>query len=349
MALSLRFDDTRLERIKCSPSQVELQRLKKSESQSAGHPIVSSTLAGRGTLGAFDLGRRHLKNTISHPQHVQLRRAASVVTGVNLLAQQVPGESFAPQFDCQSHTLANCSHVTSCRELLSFFEQHRTTRMMIQRRSAPPISVGPDQHQMMAHGMRRAGTQSLHRRCPAALPARHISAAVQSRCFACSAVDGAQTAAADLAVEGTLANAMPPFHLAFPVHDVAAARDFYGEKLGCPEGRSARTWVDYSLYGHQIVCHHVEGYEASKSANAVDGDAVPVPHFGLALSVPQFHELAERVANAGIKFVIEPHLRFEGQPGEQYTMFFTDQSGNALEFKAMTKPENLYAKYAVDT
>jgi extradiol dioxygenase family protein len=140
---------------------------------------------------------------------------------------------------------------------------------------------------------------------------------------------------------------MPPFHLAFPVHSIDAARDFYGGKLGCPEGRSAKTWVDYSLYGHQIVCHHVQGYEAASSANAVDGDAVPVPHFGLALSVSQFHELARRVQDSGITFIIEPHLRFEGQPGEQFTMFFQDASGNSLEFKAMTKPENLFAKYTV--
>lgn len=93
-------------------------------------------------------------------------------------------------------------------------------------------------------------------------------------------------------------------------------------KLGCPEGRSAATWVDYSLYGHQLVCHAVPGYSAAASANAVDGDPVPVPHFGLCLTVPQFHDLAARVKGAGIAFVIEPHVRFRGQPGEQWTMFF---------------------------
>lgn len=140
---------------------------------------------------------------------------------------------------------------------------------------------------------------------------------------------------------------MPPFHLAFPVSNLEDTKSFYGSLLGCPEGRSAAGWVDYNLFGHQIVCHHVKGYNASASANAVDGDPVPVPHFGLALSVEQFHILADRVKQAGVNFVIKPHLRFAGQPGEQWTMFFKDPSGNALEFKAMTKPENLFAKYYV--
>ncbi|CAL8469440.1 g8981 [Coccomyxa elongata] len=141
---------------------------------------------------------------------------------------------------------------------------------------------------------------------------------------------------------------LQPFHLAFPVRNVAEAKEFYGSKLGCPEGRSASTWVDYSLFGHQIVCHEIKGYNASSTANAVDGDPVPVPHFGLALGVEQFHELAERVQKAGINFILEPHLRFKGQPGEQWTMFFKDPSGNSLEFKAMTNPENLFAKYYVE-
>jgi extradiol dioxygenase family protein len=106
--------------------------------------------------------------------------------------------------------------------------------------------------------------------------------------------------------------------------------------------------VDYNFYGHQIVCHLVDGYIASASANAVDGDPVPVPHFGLALSVEQFFELAERVRQARIAFIIEPHLRFQGAPGEQWTMFFKDSSGNSLEFKAMTNPANLFAKYHVE-
>ncbi|DBB09809.1 TPA: hypothetical protein ACH3X3_001429 [Trebouxia sp. C0006] len=142
-------------------------------------------------------------------------------------------------------------------------------------------------------------------------------------------------------------SAMPPFHLAFPVNDLEQTKSFYGSLLGCPEGRSAAGWVDYNLFGHQIVCHQVKGYNANASANAVDGDPVPVPHFGLALSVQQFHDLAERVKQADVQFVIQPHLRFKGQPGEQWTMFFKDPSGNALEFKAMTTPENLFVKYYV--
>mmetsp|Transcript_38190 Transcript_38190/g.68491 ORF Transcript_38190/g.68491 Transcript_38190/m.68491 type:complete len:217 (-) Transcript_38190:136-786(-) len=140
----------------------------------------------------------------------------------------------------------------------------------------------------------------------------------------------------------------PVFHLAFPVRDLDEAKAFYGEKLNLLEGRSAATWVDYSLFGHQIVCHEIKGYSASASANAVDGDPVPVPHMGLAMSKAQFDELADKVRNAGIPFVIEPHLRFAGQPGEQWTMFFKDPSGNALEFKAMSHPENLFARYYVE-
>mmetsp|Transcript_1404 Transcript_1404/g.3616 ORF Transcript_1404/g.3616 Transcript_1404/m.3616 type:complete len:226 (-) Transcript_1404:68-745(-) len=142
--------------------------------------------------------------------------------------------------------------------------------------------------------------------------------------------------------------AAPVFHLAFPVRDLSEAKVFYGGKLGLQEGRSAATWVDYSLYGHQIVCHEVKGYSAATSANDVDGDPVPVPHMGLAMSKGQFDELAVRVREAGIQFIIEPHLRFQGQAGEQWTMFFKDPSGNALEFKAMSHPENLFAKYYVE-
>lgn len=139
-----------------------------------------------------------------------------------------------------------------------------------------------------------------------------------------------------------------PFHFAFPVHDLAVAKDFYGNVLGCVEGRSSAKWQDYSLHGHQIVAHWVgEHYRGADYYNPVDGDEVPVPHFGLALTVSQFHELAERLREHGVKFIIEPHLRFQGMPGEQWTMFFKDPSGNNLEFKAMTHPENLFAKYNV--
>lgn len=144
------------------------------------------------------------------------------------------------------------------------------------------------------------------------------------------------------------APAPPPFHLAFPVSDVDLARDFYIGALGCTEGRSAERWVDFSLFGHQIVAHQVDGFDAGASHNDVDGDPVPVPHFGLALTVEQFHALAARMRKAGVAFEIEPHLRFRGQPGEQWTCFVRDTAGgNALEFKALTTPENLFAKYRV--
>ena len=140
-----------------------------------------------------------------------------------------------------------------------------------------------------------------------------------------------------------------PFHYAFPVHDLELAKDFYGRILGCQEGRSSAKWQDYSLHGHQIVAHWVgNDYRCIDYYNPVDGDEVPVPHAGLALTVEQFHELADRVKAAGVEFIIEPHLRFKGMPGEQWTMFFKDVSGNNLEFKAMTKPENLFAKYNVE-
>ena len=137
---------------------------------------------------------------------------------------------------------------------------------------------------------------------------------------------------------------LPPFHLAFPVDDLAAARRFYGELLGCPEGRSADEWIDFDLYGHQIVAHLVPEQVRRRSTNEVDGEHVPVPHFGLVLSMPQWRDLAERLQQAGTDFVIAPTIRFEGQAGEQATMFLLDPAGNALEFKAMANPANLFAK-----
>lgn len=137
---------------------------------------------------------------------------------------------------------------------------------------------------------------------------------------------------------------MPPFHLAFPVDDLAAAREFYGRLLGCPEGRSAEEWVDFDLYGHQIVAHHAPDLVQRRISNPVDGKDVPVPHFGLVLAMTQWKELAERLQKAGTEFVIEPTIRFEGQAGEQATMFFLDPAGNALEFKAMADPAKLFAK-----
>jgi extradiol dioxygenase family protein len=137
---------------------------------------------------------------------------------------------------------------------------------------------------------------------------------------------------------------LPPFHLAFPVDDLAAARRFYSELLGCPEGRSAEEWVDFDLYGHQIVAHLAPNQVRRRSTNEVDGEQVPVPHFGLVLAMDQWKELAGRLEAAGTDFVIAPTVRFEGQPGEQATMFLLDPAGNALEFKAMANPANLFAK-----
>jgi extradiol dioxygenase family protein len=134
-----------------------------------------------------------------------------------------------------------------------------------------------------------------------------------------------------------------PFHLAFPVHDLAAARRFYGD-LGCPEGRSADDWVDFNLYGHQIVAHLAPDEVGHRATSQVDGDAVPVRHFGVVLSPEAWQALADRLTGAGTKFVIEPHVRFRGEVGEQATMFFLDPSGNALEFKAFGDPSRLFAK-----
>ena len=135
----------------------------------------------------------------------------------------------------------------------------------------------------------------------------------------------------------------PRFHLAFPVHDLAAARRFYGEVLGCPEGRSAEHWVDFDLYGHQVVAHRTD--EAThRVTNPVDGDDVPVPHFGLLLAPDDWRALADRLRTAGVDFVIEPHTRFAGEPGEQSTMFVLDPSGNALEFKAFADDSMVFAR-----
>lgn len=128
---------------------------------------------------------------------------------------------------------------------------------------------------------------------------------------------------------------LPPFHLAIPVDDLAAARAFYGELLGCPEGRSAEQWVDFDFFGHQLVCHVSANAPGRGAAtNPVDGHDVPVPHFGAVLGMDAWHALAEHLRAAGVEFVIEPHVRFEGQPGEQATMFLLDPSGNAIELKA---------------
>ena len=137
---------------------------------------------------------------------------------------------------------------------------------------------------------------------------------------------------------------LSPFHLAFPVHDLAQARRFYGEMLGCPEGRSADDWVDFNFYGHQIVAHLAPDAAGGAQLNAVDGHGVPVRHFGIVLPMADWEALAERLARLGQKFVIEPYIRFKGQPGEQATMFFLDPSGNAVEIKAFADITRLFAK-----
>jgi extradiol dioxygenase family protein len=136
----------------------------------------------------------------------------------------------------------------------------------------------------------------------------------------------------------------PRFHLAFPVHDLDEARAFYGGVLGCPEGRSAPDWVDFDFFGPQIVAHLIPLPGVSEGANEVDGEQVPVRHFGLILTPCKFKEISENLAAKKIRFLIEPQTRFSGQPGEQLTMFVTDPSGNALEFKAFADEAMIFAK-----
>ncbi|CAG9187343.1 VOC family protein [Cupriavidus pinatubonensis] len=137
---------------------------------------------------------------------------------------------------------------------------------------------------------------------------------------------------------------VPPFHLAFPVHSLASAREFYGELLGCPEGRSSDAWIDFNFYGHQIVAHLSPEECGHRGTSAVDGDNVPVRHFGVVLSMEAWQAAADKLTAAGVEFIIEPHVRFKGQVGEQATMFFLDPSGNALEFKAFADMSSLFAK-----
>jgi extradiol dioxygenase family protein len=144
---------------------------------------------------------------------------------------------------------------------------------------------------------------------------------------------------------------LAPFHLAIPVHDIEAAREFYGNVLGFARGRSDTRWTDWNFRGHQLVTHQVGdgtarppgGMDGAGGTNPVDGHEVPVPHFGLVLSVPEFKDLAAKLEAAGTDFVIKPYVRFEGQPGEQWTMFFLDPSGNALEFKGFADLGQLFA------
>ena len=133
-----------------------------------------------------------------------------------------------------------------------------------------------------------------------------------------------------------------PFHFAFIVNDLASTRRFYGEVLGCPEGRSTDTWVDFDFFGNQISAHTSGTVAATEKTGKVDGIAVPMPHFGAVLEWDQFQSLAARIRTAGVAFVIEPRIRYEGQPGEQATMFLHDPSGNALEFKSFKHPEHVF-------
>jgi extradiol dioxygenase family protein len=135
-----------------------------------------------------------------------------------------------------------------------------------------------------------------------------------------------------------------PFHLAFPVTSLDKARAFYGGLLGCPEGRSAPDWVDFDFYGHQIVAHLSPDEAGHRNTNAVDGENVPVRHFGLVLSMAEWEALSQKLIRAGTQFVIEPQIRFKGEVGEQATMFFLDPCGNALEFKAFKDIGQLFAK-----
>lgn len=137
---------------------------------------------------------------------------------------------------------------------------------------------------------------------------------------------------------------LPPFHLAFPVHDLAAARAFYGDLLGCPEGRSSDQWVDFNFHGHQIVAHLSPDECGGTQTSSVDDHNVPVRHFGAVLEMSVWEALAKKLQDAGTQFVIEPYVRFKGEAGEQATMFFLDPSGNALEFKSFKNLNSLFAK-----
>ena len=137
---------------------------------------------------------------------------------------------------------------------------------------------------------------------------------------------------------------LSPFHLAIPVRDLAQSRKFYGELFGCPEGRSDTTWVDFDFFGHQLVCHFDPKASNRPVENPVDGHAVPIPHFGIVLDMNRWSKLAERLKDQKVDFIIEPYIRFEGQPGEQGTMFLEDPSGNAVEFKGFRDRSGLFAK-----
>ena len=135
---------------------------------------------------------------------------------------------------------------------------------------------------------------------------------------------------------------MRPFHLAFPVDNLEKTREFYTKTLGCNEGRSSDRWIDFDMYGHQVVAHLVDELD-QVATNAVDGDDVPSSHFGVILEMEQWNQLADSLVKLGIEFIIEPHIRFKGEPGEQATMFFLDPCGNAIEFKAFKSDDMIFA------
>jgi len=135
---------------------------------------------------------------------------------------------------------------------------------------------------------------------------------------------------------------MRPFHLAFPVYNLEKTREFYTKTLGCNEGRSSDRWIDFDMYGHQVVAHLVETID-SVETNPVDGDDVPASHFGVILEMGQWIQLSKNLTSLGVQFIIEPHIRFKGEPGEQATMFFLDPCGNALEFKAFNDDKQIFA------
>lgn len=138
--------------------------------------------------------------------------------------------------------------------------------------------------------------------------------------------------------------ALPPFHLAFLVTDLAATRAFYTELLGCRVGRESERWIDLDFFGHQITAHQVDAHPATQGINMVDGKGVPIPHFGAVLDWDTWHAVAERLRGAGVAFLIEPHIRFPGQAGEQATMFLSDPSGNHIELKSFQDPERIFQR-----
>ena len=138
-------------------------------------------------------------------------------------------------------------------------------------------------------------------------------------------------------------NKLTPFHLAIPVDNIPVCRKFYREVLGCGEGRSSDHWVDFNLFGHQLVIHYKEKSKEEIHTNPVDGKNVPVPHFGVVLEWDTFHKFSDDLKEKGVEFIIEPYIRFEGQPGEQATMFFMDPACNALEFKSFKDFNQIFA------